>query len=190
MTNLLVAGFKGDMHKASRVLDELRVLDDEWILDIRDTVAVHRNLHGALTMDNTYQPTGRMGIAWSRILGLVIGGTLTSPSLADASAPVLEGISVARRLGRSTRASVGLSAYFLTDGFSIPDLFVREACALLAEGDSAIYGIAGSSDPDQVLAYFEAYGATIARTALSSVQRELIENALDQAIDQFGSSAD
>ncbi len=81
MAELIVVGFKNDTGRASQVLNELKILDDEWIVQLRDAVAVHRDAKGALKMDQSYQPTGWQGAGWGGALGLIIGATLAILSL-------------------------------------------------------------------------------------------------------------
>src|SRR5208282_2655820 len=101
MAELLVVGFQDNLHRASGVLDELRVLDDKWILELADIVAVHRDIDGALVMDQSYQPTGGRADDWGGTLGLLIVATLSISSIGSASVVVGEGAITAAALTRA-----------------------------------------------------------------------------------------
>jgi uncharacterized membrane protein len=68
MSNLIVVGFKKDMYRASQVLNQLRELDADWVIDLRDSVAVYRDYSGKLRVDQTYITTGE-GAAWGTLWG-------------------------------------------------------------------------------------------------------------------------
>ena len=184
MAELLVVAFKDNMHRACGLLDELRVLDDAWILEIRDAVAVHRDLKGALKMDQSYRPTGREGASSGSALGLLIGATLDIPFTAGASAPVAAGAIVAVALaGGAIGATAGaLDASFWKDAFGIPEDFVTATAALVGPGDSAIYTILDAADPSIALAQFQGYGGAVLHSTLSSRQQADIEKAIDASL--------
>ena len=79
MVALIVISLRDNLHRASAVLDGLRVLDGEWISELRDALAVHRDLVGERRMDQTYQPTSYRAAGWEGALGLLIGATLSFP---------------------------------------------------------------------------------------------------------------
>ena len=43
MAELIVVGFKKDMYRASEVLNNLLELNDDWVVDLHDAVAVPRS---------------------------------------------------------------------------------------------------------------------------------------------------
>jgi uncharacterized membrane protein len=183
MAELVVVGFKDNIHRASGVLDELRVLDDKWILELRDAVAVHRDLDGALKMDQSYQPTGRQGAGWGSALGLLIGATLAIPFTAGTSAAVAAGAMAAAALSGATMGATvaGLDALLWKDTFGISNDFIREVSKLLTPGSSAIYAILETTDSSIVVGHFQAYGGMIQRTTLSKTQQAEIEKFLRSA---------
>ena len=183
MEELIVVGFKGNTQRASGVLDELRVLDDNWITQLDDAIAVHRGQDGNLVMDQSYRPTGKEGAAWGGALGLLIGATLAIPFTAGASAAVAAGALAAGALGGAALgATTGrLDAAFWKDEFGIPESFVQEVSSLVEPGSSAIYALLESEDPELVAARFQGYGGTVVRTTLSAGQKAKIERALRSA---------
>ena len=180
MEELIVVGFKGNTQRASGVLDELRVLDDDWITQLDDAIAVHRGLEGKLVMDQSYKPTGKQGAAWGGALGLLIGATLAIPFTAGASAAVAAGAVAAGAFGGAALGATtgGLDATFWKDEFGIPEDFVREVSALVEPGSSAIYALLDSEDPELVAARFQSLGGTVIRTTLTAGQKVRIDKAL------------
>jgi len=43
MSELIAVGFKQDMYRASAVLNKLSAMDDKWVVDLHDAVAVYRD---------------------------------------------------------------------------------------------------------------------------------------------------
>ncbi|WP_263381403.1 DUF1269 domain-containing protein [Granulicella arctica] len=180
MAELIVVGFANNIHRASGVLDELRVLDDAWILQLRDAVAVHREPTGDLHMDQSYKPTGWQGAGWGGALGLLIGATLAIPFTAGASASIAAGAIAAAALGAAAVGvtSAGLDASFWKDEFGIPEGFVEEVSRLVLPGSSAIYAIVESDENAAIVAGFQRYGGAVLRTVVSEQQRAKIERAI------------
>ena len=180
MAELLVVGFQNNVHRASGVLDELRVLDDMWILQLRDAIAVHRDAEGALHMDQSYQPTGGQGAGWGGTIGLLIGATLGLSFTAGASAAIAAGAMVAGALSGTVvgATSATLDAVFWKASLGIPESFVEEVSTLVVPGGSAIYAIVESGDCATVIANFQKYGATVFRTEVTRGQKVAIEKAI------------
>ena len=65
MAELIVVGFKKDMHRASEALNMLQDLNTTWMVDLRDAVAVYRDYKGKLRVDQSYQMTTGEGAAWA-----------------------------------------------------------------------------------------------------------------------------
>jgi len=64
MAQLIVVGFKKDMYRASQVLNQLQAMDDDWVVDLHDAVAVYRDYNGKLRLDQSYQMTTGEGAGW------------------------------------------------------------------------------------------------------------------------------
>src|SRR6202166_2897682 len=91
MAELIVVGFKKDMYRASEVLNDLQELNDDWVVDLHDAVAVYRDYGGKLRVDQSYQMTTGEGAGWGALWGLMIGSILAIPFTAGASAAVAGG---------------------------------------------------------------------------------------------------
>lgn len=183
MAELVVVGFKKDMYRASEVLNDLTNLNNDWVVDLHDAVAVYRDYRGKLRVDQSFQMTTGEGAAWGGFWGLLIGATLAIPFTAGASAAAAAGAVAAGALG-GTALGAGLGAVDASswkDEFGIPDEFVNRVGAMIQPGDSAIYAILRVGDPDVVANVFRGYGGTILRTTLSKEQQAKVEQVLGKS---------
>lgn len=183
MAELIVVGFKKDMYRASEVLNQLLALNDDWVVDLHDAVAVYRDYNGKLRVDQSYQMTTGDGAALGGLWGLLIGATLAIPFTAGASAAAAAGAMAAGAIG-GTALGAGLGAADASswkEEFGIPDEFVQRVGALIQPGDSAIYAILRTADPDIVADQFRGYGGTILRTTLSRDQQAKVEKVLSKS---------
>src|SRR6516165_1984368 len=162
MAQLIVVGFKKDMYRASEVLNQLQNMDDEWVVDLHDAVAVYRDYNGKLRVDQSYQMTTGEGAGWGGLWGSLIGLTLAIPFTGGATAP----------------AAGALDASWWKDEFGIPDEFVKQVGGMIQPGDSAIYALLRTADPETVANQFRGYGGTILSTTLSRNQQAKVEDVL------------
>jgi uncharacterized membrane protein len=183
VAELIVVGFKKDMYRASEVLNQLLALNDDWVVDLHDAVAVYRDYNGKLRVDQSYQMTTGDGAALGGLWGLLIGATLAIPFTAGASAAAAAGAMAAGAIGGTTLgAGLGAAdAASWKEEFGIPDEFVQRVGALIQPGDSAIYAILRTADPDIVADQFRGYGGTILRTTLSRDQQAKVEKVLSKS---------
>jgi len=75
------------MYRASDVLNQLQAMDDDWVVDLHDAVAVYRDYNGKLRVDQSYQMTTSEGAGWGGLWGSLIGLTLAIPFTGGATAP-------------------------------------------------------------------------------------------------------
>jgi uncharacterized membrane protein len=177
---LIVVGFKKDMYRASEVLNDLLRLNDDWVVDLHDAVAVYRDYGGKLRVDQSYQMTTGQGAGWGAFWGLMIGSLLAIPFTAGASAAAA-GAALATGAISGTAIGAGLGAADASswkDSFGIPDDFVKQVGALVQPGDSAIFAILRVGNPDVVADQFRGYGGTILRTTLNRDQQAKVEKVL------------
>ena len=180
MAELIVVGFKNQMYRASEVLNELLAMDDDWVVDLHDAVAVYRDLNGKLRLDQSYQLTTGQGAALGGMWGMLIGATLAIPFTGGASAAAAAGaIAAGAAGGTALGAGFGaMDAESWKDEFGIPEDFVQQVSVLVQPGDSAIYAILRVGNPDIVADQFKGYGGTILRTTLSPEQQARLEKVL------------
>jgi uncharacterized membrane protein len=183
VAELIVVGFKNNLFRASEVLNELLNLNDDWVVDLHDAVAVYRDYGSKLRVDQSYQMTTGQGAGWGAFWGLLIGATLAIPFTAGASAAAAAGAVAAGAAG-GTALGAGLGAADAAswkDEFGIPDDFVQRVGTMVQPGDSAIYAILRVGNPDAVADRFRGYGGTILRTTLSRGQQAKVEKVLSAA---------
>jgi len=156
MAELIVVGFKKDMYRASEVLNTLQEMNENWVVDLHDAVAVYRDYDGKLRVDQSYQLTTGQGAGWGGLFGAAgtIGGTALGATLG------------------------AIDAEDWKDEYGISEDFVQRVGTMVQSGDSAIFALLRSLDPDLVAAQFKGYGGTILRTSLTPSQREKVEATL------------
>ena len=161
MAQLIVVGFKKDMYRASEVLNQLQDMDDDWVVDLHDAVAVYRDYNGKLRVDQSYQMTTGEGAGWGGLWGSLIGLTLAIPFTGGATAPAAAVLAAGAAAGGALGAGAGaIDASWWKDEFGIPDDFVKQVGALIQPGDSAIYALLRTANPDIVADQFRGYGGT------------------------------
>ena len=183
MANLVVVGFKKDMYRASEVLNQLQALNDDWVVDLHDAVAVYRDYNGKLRVDQSYQMTTGQGAAWGGLMGSLIGLTLAAiPFTAGASAVAAGALAAGAGAGAALGAGAGaIDAAWWKDEFGIPDDFVKQVGQMIQPGDSAIYALLRTATPDVIAEQFRGYGGTILSTTLSRDQQNKVEKVLNRA---------
>ena len=179
MAKLIVVGFKKDMYRASEVLNQLQDMDDDWVVDLHDAVAVYRDYDGKLRVDQSYQMTTGEGAGLGGLWGSLIGLTLAIPFTGGATAPAAGALAAGALAGGALGAGAGaIDASWWKDEFGIPDDFVKQVGAMIQPGDSAIYALLRTANPDIVADQFRGYGGTILSTTLSRDQQAKVEKVL------------
>jgi uncharacterized membrane protein len=168
MDNLIVVGFQG-RHRASEVLGQLQQLDDDWTLDLTDAVAAYRTDDGRLRVDQSVNPTTKEGAAWGGVLGALLGGILAAPftagvSTAAAVAAIGAGATGVGTLGALAGADDAAS---FKEQYGVSDDFVQQVGGLIEPGNSAVFAVIHTTDPQVVAEHFRGYGGTILSTTLS-----------------------
>ncbi|HET9834132.1 MAG TPA: DUF1269 domain-containing protein, partial [Vicinamibacterales bacterium] len=102
--------------------------------------------------------------------------------------PFTGGVSAAAAAGAVAAASmsgVALGATFgaidadsWKEDYGISEDFVRNVGAMVQPGDSAIFALLRTINPDVVAAQFKGYGGTILRTTLNADQQAKVEATL------------
>jgi uncharacterized membrane protein len=111
VAKLIVVGFKKDMYRASEVLNQLQSMNDDWVVDLHDAVAVYRDYNGKLRVDQSYQMTTREGAAWGGLMGSLIGLTLAAIPFTGGASAVAAGTLAA---GAAAGGALGAGAASLT----------------------------------------------------------------------------
>jgi uncharacterized membrane protein len=177
MAELIVVGFKQDMHRASKVLNTLQEMNDSWVVDLIDGVAVYRDYKGRLRADQSCRMTTGQGAAWGALVGGIIGALVASPVVVAAGAPAA--VAAGSVGGVALGAAVGaIDADEWKRDYGINEDFVDSVSAMVQPGDSAILALLRTIDPDLVEAQFRGYGGTILRTTVSPDQKARVEAML------------
>jgi len=183
MAQLIVVGFKKDMYRASTVLNQLQAMDDDWVVDLHDAVAVYRDYNGKLRVDQSYQMTTGEGAGWGGLWGSLIGLTLAIPFTGGATAPAAAALATGALAGGALGAGAGaIDASWWKDEFGIPDDFVKQIGGLVQPGDSAVFALLRSANPDVVADTFRGYRGTILSTTLSRSQQAKVEDVLHNKV--------
>jgi uncharacterized membrane protein len=162
-------------------------MDDDWVVDLRDAVAVYRDYSGKLRVDQSYQMTTGEGAGWGLFWGSLIGALIALPFTAGASGAVLAGTVAAGALGGGALGATGgaLDASWWKDEFGIPDAFVKGTGAMVQPGDSAVLAMLRTVDPDKVAEQFRGYGGTVLQTTLTKEQSAKVQAVLDGSDRRF-----
>ena len=181
MSQLVVVGFKQDMYRASEVLNRLTSLNDNWVVDLRDAVAVYRDYGGKLRIDQSYQMTTGQGAGWGLFWGAMIGALIAIPFTAGASGAALAGgLAAGAGAGGLLGATGGaLDAEWWKEEFGIPEEFAKGIGMMVQPGDSAILALLRSADPVAAAEQFRGYGGTVLQTTLTKDQSQKVQAVLD-----------
>ncbi len=177
MAELIVVGFKKDLYRASEVLNTLQDMNKSWVVDLQDAVAVYRDYTGKLRVDQSYQMTSGQGAAWGGLFGGLMGALLAAPFTGGASVAAV--IAAGSLSGVALGAAAGaIDAGTWKEDFGISEDFVQRVGTMVQPGDSAIFALLRTLDPELVAAQFKGYGGTILRTTLDQKQRAKVEATL------------
>lgn len=180
MPELTVVGFKKDMYRASEVLNQLLRMNEDWTVDLHDAVAVYRDYNGKLRVDQSYRMTTREGAGWGLLWGSLIGALLAAPFTGGASTAVVAGsIAAGAAGGGAVGAGAGaMDASWWKDEFGIPEEFVQQVGAMIEPGDSAVFALLRTANPEVVAEQFRGYGGAILKTTLNKDQQKMVEKVL------------
>ncbi|UVT14963.1 MAG: DUF1269 domain-containing protein [Nitrospira sp.] len=178
MSELVCIAFK-DSGTADRVLNELRALETEYVLDLEDAVIVVRDMDGKVHLKQCVDVFGgatthgvAMGVLWGGLMGLLFMNPL---------AGLLGSIAGGAGGGAMTTAA---SEFGLLSDYGIPDNFIKDLGSTIKRGTSAIFLLIRSVDQDKLLAGISNYEGTILKTSLSKEQEEKLRVALTHHHDQ------
>lgn len=169
MSDLVVLGFDG-MHTADEVLNKLRALQKEYLIDLEDACVVEREKGGKVYLKQAVNLTrvgaatgGSTGALWGAIVGLLFLNPLAGMAL-----------------GAIAGAGAGALSGSLTD-YGIRDDFIKKLGETIPEGSSALFILFKKVREDKVLKELEPYKPRILRTSLSSEDEKRISSELSKA---------
>jgi uncharacterized membrane protein len=169
MSNLVVFDFDG-IHTADEVLNKLRSLEKEYLVDLEDACVVERDQNGKVHIKQAVNLTaagaatgGSRGALWGALIGLLFLNPLAGMAI-----------------GAITGAGAGALAGSLSD-YGINDDFVKKLGDTIPKGSSALFVLFRSVNEDKVLPEIEPYKPRVLRTSLSREAEERLKTALAPA---------
>ncbi len=169
MSNLVVFDFDG-IHTADEVLNKLRALQKEYLIDLEDACVVERDANGKVHIKQAVNLTAigaASGVTRGALLGALVGFLFLNP---------LAGMA----LGAAVGAGSGALAGSLVD-YGIEDDFIRKLGETIPVESSALFILFKSFTEDKVLPEIEPYKPRVLKTSLSNADEEKLKAALGQA---------
>ena len=168
MSNLVVFDFDGT-HTADDVLNKLRSLQKEYLIDLEDSCVVEREVGGKIHIKQAVNLTavgaatgGTRGAIWGTLVGLLFMNPLAGMAI-----------------GAITGAGAGALSGSLVD-YGIHDDFIKKLGETIPEGSSALFVLFKSITEDKVLREIEPYKPRVLKTSLSSEQEAKLRAALNK----------
>jgi uncharacterized membrane protein len=153
-------------------------MNDEWVMDLRDAVAVYRDYTGKLRVDQSYQMTTGQGAGFGAFWGALIGALIALPFTAGASGAAVAATLAAGAAGGGVLGAAGgaLDADWWKKEFGIP---AKGVGGMVKPGDSAVLALLRTVDPVAVAEQFRGYGGTVLQTTLTKDQSQKVQAILD-----------
>jgi uncharacterized membrane protein len=179
MKDLIVVTYD-NQYMAQENLDALRSLNDNWIVYLYDAVAVARDVNGKLDVQDSYQLTTKEGAGWGILWGTLIGGLVFAPFTGGLTAAAAAGTVAAGAAGGAVFGGMSgaVGASLGKEDYGLSEDFVDQVSESIKPGNSAIFALVESRDPDQVAQYFRGTGGTIIRTTLTPQQQDRVQQVL------------
>ena len=168
MSNLVVFDFDG-IHTADEVLNKLRALQKEYLIDLEDSCVVERDKAGKVHIKQAVNLTAvgaAAGGSRGALLGALVGILFLNP---------LAGMA----LGAIAGAGAGALSGSLTD-YGIRDDFIKKLSQTIPAGSSALFVLFKSITEDKVLPEIEPYKPRVLKTSLSNEAEARLKAALSK----------
>jgi uncharacterized membrane protein len=166
MSDLVILGFDG-LHTADEVLNKLRSLQKEYLIDLEDACVVERESDGKVHIKQAVNLTaigaaagGSRGAIWGMLFGLLFLNPLAGMAI-----------------GAVAGAGAGALSGSLAD-YGIRDDFVKKIAETIPLGSSALCVLIKSVTQDKVIPEIEPYKPRVLKTSLSSEQEAKLSAAL------------
>jgi len=168
MSSLVILGFDG-LHTADEVLNKLRSLQKEHLIDLEDSCVVERDAAGKVHIKQAVNLTalgaaagGSRGAIWGMLVGLLFLNPLAGLAI-----------------GAAAGASAGALSGSLAD-YGIRDDFVKKIAETIPAGSSALCVLFRSVTEDKVIPELEPFRPRVLKTSLSNDQEAKLRTALGQ----------
>ena len=169
MSDLIVLDFDG-IHTADDVLNKLRSLQKEQLIDLEDACVVDRDKGGKVYIKQAVNMAalgaargGSMGALWGTLVGLLFLNPLAGMVI-----------------GAAAGAGTGALSGSLRD-FGINDDFIKKLSTTIPTDSSALFVLVRSVTEDKVIAEIESYKPRVLKTSLSNEDEARLKAALSKA---------
>lgn len=169
MSTLVVFDFDG-IHTADEVLNKLRSLQKEYLIDLEDSCVVERDKSGKVHIKQAVNLTA-VGATAGGTRGMLLGGLVGLLFLNPL---------VGMAIGGITGAGFGALSGSLAD-YGIQDDFIRKIGETIPEGSSALFVLFRNMTEDKVLPEIEPYKPRVLKTSLSNEAETRLRSALSKA---------
>ena len=164
MSTLVVVAYP-DEYRAVEVLETLRRMNKDDLIDLEDACYVTKDGQGKLKLHQNTSLAG-VGAAWGGIWGLIIGLLFFVPFL-----------------GAAIGAGLGILSAKLGNYWT-DDAFAGEVTSTMRPNSSAIFMMTRRVSADRVVPELAMFGGTILQTSLSPEIEERLQEALDRGAGQ------
>ena len=172
MSELVVIAFDG-RDTADHVLNDLRSMQREYLVDLEDAVVVTRDAEGKLNLKQSVNMVGMgamSGGTWGAMWGVLVGILFMNPLLGLVA-------------GAAAGAGAGALAGALSD-YGIDDDFIKKMGETICSDTSALFVLFKKVTLDRVLPEFEKFQGRVLKTSLSDEQETKLKNALSRHLAQ------
>src|SRR5499427_6990391 len=168
MSNLIVLDFDG-IHTADEVLNKLRSLQKEYLIDLEDSCVVERETNGKVHIKQAVNLTtlgaargGLSGAMWGSLVGILFLNPLAGMAI-----------------GALAGAGAGALSGSMAD-YGINDEFIKKLSETIPADSSALFVLFKSVTEDKVLPEIEPYRPRVLKTSLSNEEESKLKAALSK----------
>src|SRR5258707_5629350 len=165
----LVAITYPDVNRAGKVLDTVKRMVTEHLLDLDDAVCVTKDSSGEVDLHQVINLPGA-GAARGGVSGALWGGLIGLLFLQP-----IAGMAIGAAVGAGTGALAGT-----VSDYGIDDKFVKDLSTQMTPNSSAIFVLVSRVTADKVVPEISKYGGTVLRTSLSTEAEQRLQAALAQ----------
>jgi uncharacterized membrane protein len=166
MSTLIVLDFDG-IHTADEVLNKVRSLQKEDLVDFEDACVVERDTTGKIHIKQAVNLTAlgaARGGTWGALWGTLVGSLFLNP---------LAGMAIG--------AVAGAASGLRWPDYGIDNDFVRKLGETIPVDSSALFVLVKTVSEDKVLAEIEPYKPRVLKTSLSNEDEAKLRAALSKA---------
>ncbi len=166
MSDLICVAFK-DKETADKVLNELRQMQREYLVDLEDSCVAVREMDGKVHLKQAVNLVS-LGAASSGLSGLLWGGLVGLLFLNP-----LAGMALGGAVGMGAGALAGKMS-----DYGISDDYIRKIAETIEPGTSALFVLVRKANPERVLPELAKYHGKVLRTSLTPEQEKRLQEAL------------